>query len=96
MATGTAASFLCDRKQERRPALHLSACERRRKPQGAVGIEMESATAGDSILQATLLPVITALNHDLRLLWAHAPGSTPASLAGQCSEPWHAVFARSD
>jgi len=43
-------------------------------------MEMEPATAGDSIFQATLSPVITGLNHDQRLPW----GSRPRLYAYAC------------
>jgi len=48
---------------------------------------MEPATAGDSILQATLSPVITGLNHDLRLPW----GSRPRLYAYACFAGWAIV-----
>ena len=48
---------------------------------------MEPATAGDSILQARLSPVITGLNHDLRLPW----GSRPSLYAYACFAGWAIV-----
>jgi len=48
---------------------------------------MEPATAGDSIFQATLSPVITGLNHDLRLPW----GSRPRLYAYACFAGWAIV-----
>jgi len=45
---------------------------------------MEPATAGDRNLQATLSPVITGLNHDLRLPW----GSRPRLYAYACFAGW--------
>jgi len=62
-------------------------------------IEKERAAAGDSVLLSTLSPVITGLNHDLRLPWGSRPRLYAYALLrrlGNCSEPWHAVFARSD
>ena len=43
---------------------------------------------GDSILQAMLSPIITGLNHDLRLPWGYAPSFTlrPASQAGNAQD----------
>jgi len=82
-------------------ALHKSllACEARRKRRawgvspGSAEIEMEPATAGDSILQVPLSPVITGLNHDLRLPWGSRPRLYAYALLrrlGDCSETWHA------
>ena len=48
---------------------------------------MEPATAGESILQATLSPVITGLNHELRLPW----GLRPRLYADACFAGWAIV-----
>ena len=52
---------------------------------------MEPATAGDSILQATLSPVITGLNHDLRSSW----GASPRLYAYACFAGWAILGMRS-
>jgi len=47
---------------------------------------MEPATAGDSILQATLSPVITGLDHDLRFPLGFTPQALRLRLLSQAGQ----------